>query len=106
MHASRLSLFALVAVACGGGASIAPSSTEGGTRAAGGPNGVIEPPPDAGLDASADSDASAGGDAASDDDGPFPLGATWGPRAVHFRLRADAATHVELDVYAAPRGAD
>ncbi|HTQ41854.1 MAG TPA: alpha-amylase family glycosyl hydrolase [Polyangiaceae bacterium] len=56
------------------------------------------------------------GDAATDapptgadggtDQGPFPLGATWGNDAVHFRVRADPATAVELDVYAKTTGAD
>src|SRR5437870_12986158 len=102
MHASRFPFAALVAVAVAcGDPSNAPSSVDGGARADGGPNGVIEPPPDAGLDAQGDADAPADGGAASDD-GPFPLGATWGARALHFRLRADAATRGELDVYAAP----
>ncbi|MGO8998377.1 MAG: hypothetical protein ACLQVI_34085, partial [Polyangiaceae bacterium] len=37
-------------------------------------------------------DAGDAGDDAGTDPGPFPLGATWGTNAVHFRVRADAAT--------------
>ncbi|MGO9714320.1 MAG: alpha-amylase family glycosyl hydrolase [Polyangiaceae bacterium] len=51
-------------------------------------------------------DAGDAGDDAGTDPGPFPLGATWGTNAVHFRVRADAATAVLLDVYTTPQGAD
>jgi glycogen operon protein len=67
--------------------------------------------PTSGVDAGADGGDVASGDASDDSDagtdtGPFPLGATWGKNAVHFRVRADAAMALELDVYAAPLGAD
>ncbi|HEY1693295.1 MAG TPA: GNAT family N-acetyltransferase [Polyangiaceae bacterium] len=91
----------------------------------GGLHGPSLPPEDAGagddggtpaLDASLDASLDGSPDApspASDgappldggDTGPFPLGATFGPSAVHFRVRADAATAVELDLYAASLGA-
>jgi isoamylase len=40
------------------------------------------------------------------DNGPFPLGATLGATALHLRVRADAATHVEADIYKAATGVD
>src|ERR1700722_3145417 len=40
------------------------------------------------------------------DNGPFPLGATLGATALHLRVRADAATHVEADLYKAATGVD
>src|ERR1700733_1423148 len=91
-------LLGSVVAACGSsshgpGASPSPGDDGGG-------NG------DAGAEASSPdaADASAAPDAG--DTGPFPLGATWGADAVHFRVRADAATALELDVYAASLGAD
>ena len=59
-------------------------------------------PSAAGSDASPGIDASDGG---STDTVPFPLGATWGTDAVHFRVHADAAEAVELDLYASALGA-
>jgi glycogen operon protein len=61
---------------------------------------------DAGVETSAHdaSEEPTAGDAG--DNGPFPLGATWGTDAVHFRVRADAAEALELDVYTASLGAD
>ena len=58
---------------------------------------------DGGADEGAADDAS-GQDAGPPDPGPFGLGATWGANAVHFRVRADPATALELDVYAASLG--
>jgi glycogen operon protein len=108
MHTSRALLVLVplaLATACG---SAAKSPSSGPPAAdAGGPNGVLEPPPDAGDDVTiADATTEDAGADAGDDVGPFPLGATFGARAVHFRLRADAAQRVELDVYAAATGAD
>jgi glycogen operon protein len=91
-------LLCALAAACGGGSSggASPGSDGGGAQG------------DAAIDAGGE--AGAGGDDAADagpgDTGPFPLGATWGTAAVHFRVRADAAEALELDVYAQPRGAD
>ena len=88
-----------LAAACG-------SSSPGGAAGTGAADdgGSTGSAPDAGGDASsldASTGTSDGGDA-----GPFPLGATWGADAVHFRVRADAAEALELDVYATARGAD
>jgi glycogen operon protein len=55
---------------------------------------------DGGTDA-----ADATGDAASDP-GPFGLGATLGASALHLRVRADAATRVDVYLYAAATGVD
>jgi glycogen operon protein len=99
MRAGALALLAFVA-ACG-------SDAISGTRDGGLP-GMTGP---AGLDG-----GTLGNDAGNDapptaadsgtDQGPFPLGATWGNDAVHFRVRADPATAVEVDVYAQAMGAD
>jgi glycogen operon protein len=63
-----------------------------GSPEAGTPPGGDAGPPEAG-------DAPAGPGAA-------PLGASWAANDVRFRVRADAALAVELDVYTSPRGAD
>src|SRR5580692_12155608 len=74
------------------------------------------PPADAGTDATDADDATDAGDAtdAADDSpaidggpadpGPFALGATLGPSYLHFRVRADAATHLAVYLYAATTG--
>ncbi len=77
----------------GPGASPSPGDDGGG-------NG------DAGAEASSPDAADANAAPDAGDTGPFPLGATWGADAVHFRVRADAATALELDVYTASLGAD
>ncbi len=96
----------------------ATSSTSLAMAAAGGEidlfffEGGAAPEDDAGsgeapVDSSAAADASLDGNAPDGgDEGPFPLGATWGTDAVHFRVRADAALAVELDLFAVARGAD
>jgi len=88
-------LLALV-VACG--ASRSPATGGGGADAAAGDDGGTN-------DDGAPRDDGGGGGDASADPGPFPLGATWGAAAVHFRVRADAATDVELELYAVTMGA-
>jgi glycogen operon protein len=104
MHAPRLTpaALALATLAACGGPSRGTSTPSSAGGDDGGPAASIAPGPtaDAGGDAS-----SPELDAASDT-GPFPLGVTWGASALHFRLRADAATRVELDVYAAAKGQD
>jgi glycogen operon protein len=88
-------------VACGsssGGGS--PSAPEGGVPEDAGMDSS-SPAPDGQSDSAAQPESGEGGDL-----GPFPLGATWGTDAVHFRVRADAAAAVEVDVYAASLGAD
>jgi glycogen operon protein len=92
------------AAACGSDAVKDSSGTldAGGTtmQDAAGPVGSADsgsiPPTDAALDAPSDGGA---------DSGPFPLGATWGTQAVHFRVMADPATALELDLYATTMGA-
>jgi glycogen operon protein len=118
-------LVAAAVVAAGGGC---------GSSGAGHENGPVFVVDDAGLPANAldaggtrglaDADAGgtgpneapeAGGEGGSTspgnagdggDPGPFGLGATWGANAVHFRVRADPATALTLDVYTAALGAD
>ncbi len=78
-------------VDAGGGGVLDGSASSGDAGSGGGG--------DAGIDA-----PGRGGDGASDT-GPFPLGATWGSDAVHFRVMADPATALELDLYVATMGA-
>lgn len=54
---------------------------------------------DGGVEASLAEDASG-------DQGPWPLGATLGPGELHFRVRADAAVRVEVDLYTQATGVD
>jgi glycogen operon protein len=83
-----------VVAACGSSASGGAGAAEGDD--AGVDAGVSDGPVSVGDDA---------GDAGASDPGPFPLGATWGAVAVHFRVRADAAEAVELELYTTARGA-
>ena len=99
MRAGSLTLLAF-ATACGSDA--VSGGPDGGSPGMTGPVGD-----DAGSavhDGGADGPAPVGD--GGPDHGPFPLGATWGNDAVHFRVRADPATAVELDVYAKTTGAD
>ena len=83
-------------VAGGGGAHLAGSGASG--VAAGGEiagTGGVAGDGVAGASAAGASDA-----------GPFPLGATWSTSALHFRVRADAATALQLNLYQVARGAD
>ncbi len=109
---SALSLVAFAALL----ALVACGSTSGAT------NGVGEPISDGGAldgsrsigttnDAATDgapnaSDGATADDSGLTDDGPFPLGATLGPAAIHFRVRADAATRLDVDLYSATTGVD
>src|SRR5580704_19410854 len=83
-----------------------------GSTGRGGEGSGAAPGDDAGYgeapqDGSVAADASPAGNAPDGgDEEAFPLGATWGSDAVHFRVRADAALAVELDLYAVARGAD
>jgi isoamylase len=96
MRGGGLPLLALVA-ACGSDAlKAAPDA--GLPDVLGQPSGG-----DAGVDAAADAPSATD---AGTDPGPFPLGGTWGNAAVHFRVRADPATAVEVYVYAQAMGAD
>ncbi len=64
---------------------------------------------DASLDANETMDAPDDAltlDGGAPDPGPFPLGATRGASYLHFRVRADAATHVAVYLYTAPTGVD
>ena len=109
MRARRWVVFSIgfaCALACGTGAP-------GRGRAPG--DGGSVPDVDATIDRDAPrsdaGDAFAGGDAAANTDaptdlGPFPLGATLGATAMHLRVRADAATRVEANLYAAATGVD
>jgi isoamylase len=91
-----IGLLGLVA-ACGSASTGAAVRTDSG----------VPPRVDAGAplvpDARLDGPHDAG---AATDPGPFALGVTWGNAAVHFRVQANPATAVEIDVYAAPLGAD
>jgi glycogen operon protein len=102
---SLLVLAALGAtVACG---SDAVQGTPGNSDA--GSGGMIDSGTPTGVtDSGKDGSGDAGPDAATDggtDAGPFPLGATWGSDAVHFRVMANPALAVELDLYAVAMGA-
>jgi isoamylase len=68
---------------------------------------VTTPDNEAGVDGAVDTDGASLDDGGTDDaSAPFPLGATLGPDAIHFRVRADAATRLEVDLYAATTGVD
>jgi isoamylase len=98
MRAATL-LLTVLAVAVG-----AACGASGTAPAAGGPDAAAGDDAEASDGGAVGDDAGGGGDAATDP-GPFPLGATWGTSAVHFRVRADAATAVELELYAVTMGA-
>jgi glycogen operon protein len=89
-----------VTVACGSSSHGAGAGPSGGDDAGSAHAGAEAASPDASNASDATDEADAG------DPGPFPLGATWGTDAVHFRVRADAAEALELDVYTASLGAD
>ena len=89
--------------ACGSSStSAAPSSTDAGDQGSG-DDGGTPPGSEAGLDARGDSPVQSD---AGTDQGPFPLGVTWGTAAVHFRVRADPAEALELDLFTTAMGAD
>ena len=94
---TRFAPLVALAVACGSGGPASTRAAAGASDDAG-PTATPEPPFDAGSITLADG--------AVDDAGPFPLGGTWGSAAVHFRVRADAATRVEVDLYDTAKGAD
>ncbi|HEY8092051.1 MAG TPA: alpha-amylase family glycosyl hydrolase [Polyangiaceae bacterium] len=75
----------------------------------GGLHGGDLPAEDGGVEEASTPSLDGGADAKADsgnvDQGPFPLGATFGSTTLHFRVRADAATAVELDLYTTPLGA-
>src|ERR1700722_1898393 len=108
MGAVRPALLVVAALgavgACGSDATGgAPANLDAGTQGTT-DSGTSLGPQDSGADGSRDSASEAGADAGADA-GPFPLGATWGADAVHFRLMAAPATAVELDLYAVSLGA-
>jgi glycogen operon protein len=92
------------AAACG---SDAVKEAPGGLDAGGDitdasrPDGAV----DSGVTAQGDAATDAALDGGSTDPGPFPLGATWGTQAVHFRVMADPATALELELYTTTMGA-
>jgi glycogen operon protein len=105
MHRSGV-LFALVpvgvVVACGSDAvHSSPATDDGGVTTSVDAGARESGTGEASVDASP---GEAGADSGSDV-GPFPLGATWGDAAVHFRVMADPATAVEVDLFASAMGA-
>ena len=110
MSRSRsLRLVSLLALTACGSSSHATNGANA-TNDAGPPDGSITTTPtpssDAGVDGAIDTDGAASDDAGPTDPGPFPLGATLGTNAIHFRVRADAATRVDVDLYTAATGVD
>jgi isoamylase len=104
----RAFLLCLGVTACGSSsrATGAPADGGGTTDAPTIPGDARAPGADAGIDGTLQDGAIAGPDGGATDTGPFPLGATLGPTALHLRVRADAATRVEVDLYAMATGAE
>ena len=101
-------LVSLAVAACGSSSHPATGTdTDGGSgRDAGTANATMQPQADGAIDAPGQDSTTASPDAGANDPGPFPLGATLGPNALHLRVRADAAMRVEVDLYTAATGVD
>src|SRR5580700_7409243 len=103
----RAILLCLGVTACGSARSAGGTPVDGGGQPESAAQDAIAPAPDAGaMDSTMSEGAAPSPDAGPTDPGPFPLGATLGPSALHLRVRADAATRLEVDLYAAATGVD